>query len=134
MHSPATIETVGPVWIGYDPASWPDRGAVIAGLLTADGFMAFYFGTWEPSQTAPLAALGAEYHERCEAFDRTVCAGPEVDGSIIPMDHRDRMLISRYAQRVRHELIDRGERLGFSRADVDQAIRKAEERAGWRYA
>lgn len=129
-----TIETEGPVWIGYDPASWPDRGAVISGLLTRDGFMTLYCGTWDPHKDAPLHALADEYHERCEAYDRTVCTGPILDGSIMPIDHRERYLISRNAQRVRRELVERGARLGFPRADVDRAIRKAAKRKGGRYA
>ena len=42
-------------------------------------------GDWVPSvKDDKMQALARRYHTEAEAFDRTVCTGPIVDGAIQP--------------------------------------------------
>jgi len=76
----------------------------------------------EPRFHDALDELAVEYHERCERFDRLVCSGPVIDGSIIPVTRRERYLVSRNASAVRAEILSRAAVLGYSRAQVLKAI------------
>lgn len=54
----------------------------------------------------PLAPYAVEYHERCEAYDRTVCTG-ERDGIAMPQNGRESAMINRNSREVRAELTER---------------------------
>lgn len=72
-----------------------------------------------------LYSLAREYHDRCEAFDRTVCTGG-VDraGDVRPANHRELGIINWHAMFVRRELNQRAVALGFAPEQLWRAIRK----------
>lgn len=55
----------------------------------------------------PLEALAKQYHDRCEAYDRSVCTGPVGIDGIMPATARELNLITRNAQLVRKEILER---------------------------
>jgi hypothetical protein len=70
-----------------------------------------------------LHTLAKEYHERTEAYDRTVCTGPIKDGSIQPVGVHELANICRHANLVRKELEERAARtLGLGPAALREAI------------
>lgn len=69
-----------------------------------------------------LIHLADEYHQRTEAFDRTVCTGPMGHDGIMPMNHRELALINANAQRIRRELVDRAVQAGFTEAQFKEAM------------
>jgi hypothetical protein len=81
-----------------------------------------YIGTFEPTPRTQLDELAAEYHERCETYDRRVCTGPIVRGSIAPANPRELRLINRHAIAVLRELRSRAELHGFSPIQLFKAI------------
>jgi hypothetical protein len=69
--------------------------------------------------------LANEYHERCEAYDRTVCSGPiGPEGGILRGTPRERGLINRNAYAVRKELLRRAVDKGRTGEELDRAIRE----------
>jgi hypothetical protein len=81
-----------------------------------------YIGTFEPTPRTQLDELADEYHERCEAYDRRVCTGPIVRGSIAPANPHELRLINRHAIAVLRELRSRAELHGFSPIQLFKAI------------
>ena len=69
--------------------------------------------------------LAREYHERTEAYDRTVCTGPIVRGGIMPVTPEQSSLINRNARKVRDELGVEAARLGFTPKQWCEAISNA---------
>jgi len=69
-----------------------------------------------------LFTLAAEYHERTEAYDRTVCTGPIVRGGIMPATAYERVAINRHAAIVRAELLACALRLGYTNEQFQKAI------------
>ncbi len=70
-----------------------------------DGWQQFYFGEFERTpHDDEMLALASEYYDRTEAFDRTVCTGPVVDGGIRPVTYRELGMINRHATQVLREL------------------------------
>lgn len=58
-------------------------------------------GTFEPSaEDRYLHELAKEYHEKCEAYDRTVCTGPIGLDGILPANGREAGKICRNARLV----------------------------------
>ena len=70
-----------------------------------------------------LRELAEEYHSATETYDRTVCTGPVVDGSIRPATPREFFLINRFARMVNQKLLKTVEDLGFSRSDWSEEKR-----------
>ncbi len=71
----------------------------------------------------PLDELAERYRRRTEAFDRTVCTGPiGPDGGILPANGRESSEINRNARRMLEQTLAEGERLGFDRYAVQEAI------------
>ncbi|BDD79945.1 hypothetical protein [Burkholderia phage FLC10] len=81
-----------------------------------------YLGTFEPTPRTQLDELAAEYHERCEAYDRTVCTGPIGRDGILPATSHELRLINRHAIAVLRELRSRAELHGFSPIQLFKAI------------
>lgn len=76
--------------------------------------------------SADLWALAREYHERCEAFDQTVCTGGlNKYGEAMPANGRELGLINVNARRVLAEVMLHATAAGFSFEDLMRAIRKA---------
>lgn len=71
--------------------------------------------------------LAAKYHYECETFDRTVCTGPVVRGSIMPASQREFGLINRNARDVMHRIMQEAESHGICRADMFRAIATTEQ-------
>jgi hypothetical protein len=69
-----------------------------------------------------LVALARAYHDRTEAYDRTVCTGPIGRDGIMPATPREFGLINRNAALVKNELTMEAERLGFTRAELQREI------------
>ncbi|RQS60397.1 hypothetical protein [Burkholderia sp. Bp8986] len=131
MERCATISTFGEnSWIGYDPGDG-ERAAICTMARDDWGVThVLYSQTWETNNG--LTSLAVEYHERCEAYDRVVCTGPIIDGAIMPFSPRERSLVSANAWRVRCELVQRAECLGYTARALIAAIRDAER--WWRPA
>lgn len=68
--------------------------------------------------------IGKEYHERTEAFDRSICTGPIIRGEIMPNGGYELFEINRHAREVRNELRQKGLQSSYSIAEVDDAIRQ----------
>lgn len=73
-----------------------------------------------------LRELAFEYHERTEAYDRTVCTGPIKRGAIMPATHDEVALINQHALKVRKELGQKAESLGFTAKEWQTAITRCE--------
>jgi hypothetical protein len=55
-------------------------------------------GTWEPDPKLESAVkLWRDYYDECEAYDRTVCSGPNRNGSAMPANQDQARLINRHA-------------------------------------
>lgn len=61
------------------------------------------------------------YYDDCEAYDRTICTGPIVHGSVIPANYRELGLINRYARQRLKQLKD--ETAGYPPEEVAYAKR-----------
>jgi hypothetical protein len=82
---------------------------------------------WQAEWTATekdrmLYELAKRYHDETEAYDRTVCTGPIVDGSIQPFGPRQAALINRNAQRVFDGIAREAASHDISRAELWRAI------------
>ena len=72
-----------------------------------------------------LRELAREYHQRTEAYDRTVCTGPIVRGGIMPATGEERALITRNANAMRYDLGVEAAKLGFTPKQWQEAISNA---------
>ena len=68
-----------------------------------------------------------KYHYECESFDRTVCTGRVVRGSILPADARELGLINMHARTVLRLIMREAEDYGICRADMLRAIATTEQ-------
>jgi hypothetical protein len=107
-----------------------DSGLLQPRLVRLAQFEREYLGMpEEPTATEKrLRELGDEYHAVTESYDRLVCTGPIVRGSIRPNCAWELAEINRHALRVRERLWIEAEKLGASRADLWAAIRDAARR------
>lgn len=81
---------------------------------------------WEPDQNriALVRAIN-EYHESCEAYDRTVCT-KQVNSIAVPETDRQMYLICRNARSKREELLCRVSReLGLTRETAEDYWKEA---------
>jgi hypothetical protein len=110
-------------YIGVDHGDHIHRSAITA-MRHADGnFHVLYCGTWD-NQRSEADSLAAEYHERCEAYDRLVCTGPIREGWIWPATSNEQRLININAMKIRAELKQRALMLGVSETEFTQAIKR----------
>jgi hypothetical protein len=96
--------------------------------LTPGEYRDLYLCTFKPTPRTQLDELAAEYHERCEAYDRTVCTGPIIRGEIMPANWCERELINRNAAALRHALFVCAENVGFTRQQITEAFKNARPR------
>lgn len=83
-----------------------------------------FMGTFEISEKDRfLYDLAQQYHERCEAYDQTVCTGRR-DGIAIPRDSEQLGLINRHALQVRRELLQQVLAKGLTKNDFIRAIQR----------
>jgi len=84
-------------------------------------FMELYECKFEITDTDfLLVQLAEKYHRVTEAYDRTVCTGPIVHGSIIPVTQFEREKVNRYARGVFESIAL--EFPQFSRSELRRAI------------
>ena len=78
---------------------------------------------WTPTEKEnKLQELALRYHAETEAYDRTVCTGPIVHGSIQPYGGRQTVLINQNAQQVFQRIEAEAARHDISRAELWRAI------------
>ncbi|MCE2692512.1 MAG: hypothetical protein LW862_22390 [Rubrivivax sp.] len=78
---------------------------------------------WQPTvQELKAVELAERYHHETEAYDRTVCAGRVLDGSIMPMNHRELALVNGNARRVLAQIMAEAAAAGISAEDMRRSI------------
>ena len=78
---------------------------------------------WTPTEKDnKLHELAKRYHDETEAYDRTVCTGPIVHGSIQPYGGRQTVLITQNARQVFLRIEAEAARHGISKAEMWRAI------------
>lgn len=83
-------------------------------------------GEFRPTERErTLYELARRYHDECEAYDRTVCTGPVIDGAILPATPHERALVIRNAANVRRSLIASADLFGITAAELHRAIARA---------
>lgn len=83
---------------------------------------------WQPSDREQrLNEFAKRYHIACETYDRTVCTGPMLHGSITPATPHEMSLITRNARFVRKLLEVEAQGKGFTREELSRAIGKWDE-------
>lgn len=128
----------GALFIGIDPAKpegdqsilffYDDQGRPVhfpvheAHKTFKKEFERWYLGDFTPTPD-PLHDLVEQYHERTEAYDRTVCTGPIGIDGIMPATPRELGLINRNARAVRSEIIREAVNLGFTEQQFNEAMR-----------
>jgi len=91
--------------------------------LTHEQYQALFQGEFSIEGRDPdLVKLADEYHQRTEAFDRSVCTGQMGHGGILPANPQEAALINANAHRIRRELVDRAGRAGFTEAQFKEAM------------
>lgn len=84
-----------------------------------------YLGTWSYTEKdRKIDDLAKRYHELTEAYDRTVCTGPIVNGSIQPSTPTESALISRNAKTVLINLLLEVEISEITKPELMAAIRR----------
>lgn len=89
-----------------------------------DESAAQYFGSWDGKRERALYDLAKEYHDRCEAYDRTICTGPVTKDGIMPRTYSESYLIGKNARLIRQQVIELGLKLGLKEEEIDRAIAK----------
>ena len=88
-----------------------------------EGFAAAYTMEWEPTEKDRLLYdLATRYHDETEAYDRTVCTGPIVRGSIQPFRPWEMAAINRNARQVFDRIAQEAARHDISRAELWHAV------------
>jgi hypothetical protein len=77
----------------------------------------------KPPPADPAYDFAKEYHDRCEAFDQTVCTGTFKDGSAMPMTADEQRSITRNAENVRADISVRATAAGVTPDELRRAIR-----------
>ena len=82
-----------------------------------------YLGRFRVTPTDKyLHELAKEYHTTCEAYDRTVCTGPNSKYGILPANGREAGDINRHAREVLRRLQEKAIVKGILNKDVLKAI------------
>lgn len=78
---------------------------------------------WVPTEKdRRLYDLAKRYRDETEAYDRTVCSGPILHGSIMPASAQETALITRNARKVFLQIADEAARHNISTAEMWRAI------------
>lgn len=84
-----------------------------------------YLGTWSYTEKdRKIDDLAKRYHELTEAYDRTVCKGPFVNGAIQPSTPTESVLINRNAKSVIRDLLQQAGHHGITEGELRQAIQR----------
>lgn len=90
-------------------------------------FANLYLGDLTPSESERrLSAAAEQYVAETEAYDRTVCTGPIVKGSIMPADSHERGLVNRNAMRAMDRLCTQHPE--FTRQQIRREVSRADIR------
>jgi hypothetical protein len=90
-------------------------------------FANLYQGDFTPSESERrLSAAAEQYVDETEAYDRTVCTGPIVKGSIMPADSYERGLVNRNAMRAMDRLYTQHPE--FTRQQILREVSRADIR------
>lgn len=84
-------------------------------IVTADMVLFGY-------QECKIHELAKRYHEETEAFDRTVCTGPIINGAIMPMNPSEFALVLKNSILVREKIMIEAKAAGISSRDMKRAI------------
>jgi hypothetical protein len=80
---------------------------------------------WQQSEQERKAdELAQRYHDQTEAFDRTVCTGPILHGSIMPVTPHEMAQVNRNAILVRKQIMLEAGQHGITAAEMRHAIAK----------
>jgi hypothetical protein len=84
-----------------------------------------YLGTFSYTEkNRKTDELAARYRELTEAYDRTVCTGPIVNGAIQPVTPQESAMISRNAKQVFAELMSQSAQHEITESELKTAIRR----------
>lgn len=72
-----------------------------------------------------LMELAREYHEKTEAYDRTVCTGLVKDGEIHPASGEEWKLSNLHAIKLNNQLYAKAYKLGFTPQNWSEAIQRS---------
>ncbi len=70
-----------------------------------------------------LYDLAREYHKQCEDYDRKVCTGPIINGSIMFNNEEEKSASIKNAIFVRNNLLEKAKEMGYSNSELARAIR-----------
>jgi hypothetical protein len=110
-----------------EPTIWTNTYAIsdpTADALGGDAASTRWINSYaipNPTQTEIdliLHQLLKQYYEAAEAYDRTVCTGPIIDGAILPATPLERALVSQHAATLWRELLTSAQNLGLDPATV----------------
>lgn len=81
-----------------------------------------------PRQRA-LEVMVERYFQECDAYDSTVCTGPEIDKIKFPRDRRERGLINRNAIAKKESLKRDALAKGYTPLELGEALKLVSRRA-----
>ena len=105
--------------------SWIEKtiGNSLAKEEPAPSSHTYLQGTFESSaEDKYLHELAKEYHEKCEAYDRTVCTGPIGRDGILPVNSHERKLICENARVLLRGLMRKAKERGIGPVLTMKAI------------
>lgn len=93
-------------------------------LFTEADFKKAYLLDFQPGrEDLALEELARQYHERCDAYDRSVCTGFDpTSNEVIPANCRERRAVYRNALLVRADIIEQARAQGMNGEHVRRAI------------
>lgn len=90
--------------------------------MNEEQFKREYLCEWQPDPNErALYELAERYHQVTEAYDRTVCTGPIIRGSIMP-EWSQMGLVNRNARKVFNDLLEGAYSLGITAEQLQRAI------------
>ncbi len=78
---------------------------------------------WRQEEQA-LQGLAKQYHERCDAYDRTVCWS----GDGMPRNGRESGLVNKNARAVHADVVRQGAAMGLTEAQIIKAVQEYADR------
>jgi hypothetical protein len=108
----------------YWPSPYPDfaRMERRSAEITAKWWQEYETRLQTSGQESKAADLAERYHRETEAYDRTVCTGPIIRGSIMPNGGHEMTLSARNASKVLEQILREAEQHGISRQEMQRAI------------
>jgi len=79
-----------------------------------DVYCTEYLSEVQDPKLDKLIKLAEEYYYKTEEYDRTVCTGPIINGSIMANDNEEMSKICRFARNLDGELREQAKALGYT--------------------